>query len=56
MLYRSKSITHLYQSIGSLVRYSDYSLTEIEGMIPYEFEIYSSILVKQLKDEKKKHG
>ncbi len=41
-----------------MVRYSDYSLTEIEAMIPYELEIYTSILLKQLEEEKqkRKHG
>ena len=39
-----------------MVRYSDYTLTEIENMIPYELEIYSSILIQQLKEEKKKRN
>ena len=52
-LYTSKNLTDYYQNIGSMVRYSDYSLTEIEEMIPYELDIYSSILIKQLRDEKK---
>lgn len=39
-----------------MVRYSDYTLTELENMIPYEFEIFAAILYKQLKDEKKKNG
>lgn len=42
--------------IGNMVRYSDYTLTEIENMIPYEFEIYSAILMKQLKEEKQKRN
>jgi hypothetical protein len=46
----------LYESIGALVRYSDYTLIEIENFIPYEFDIYSSILLSQIKEEKKKHN
>jgi hypothetical protein len=53
-LYKSKNIVNLYKSVGAMVRYSDYSLTEIENMIPYEFDIYSSILMEQIQEEKKK--
>jgi len=35
-----------------MVRYSDYTLAEINGMIPYEFEIFYSILINQIKAEK----
>ena len=55
-LYLSKNIVVYYQSIGNLVRYSDYSLSEIENMIPYEMEIFSSILMKQLQEEKAKNA
>ena len=51
-LYTAKNLVQYYQGIGSFVRYSDYSLTEIENMIPYELDIYSTILMKQLQDEK----
>lgn len=53
-LYTSKSLTKYYQALGTMTRYSDYTLTEIENMIPYEMEIYSAILIKQLKEEKQK--
>jgi hypothetical protein len=53
-LFTAKDISTYYRNIGQMVRYSDYSLTEIEAMIPYEFEIYSAILSKQLQDEKVK--
>jgi hypothetical protein len=36
-----------------MVRYSDYTLSEINEMIPYEFDIFYSILVKQLQKEKR---
>ena len=55
-VYRSKNIVSHYNNIGTMVRYSDYSLSEINDMIPYEFEIYSAILTKQLKEEKAKNG
>jgi len=46
----------MYQSIGIMVRYSNYALYEIENLIPYEFNIYMAILQQQLKDEKKKNA
>jgi hypothetical protein len=46
-------MVQLYEMIGNMTRYSDYTLTEIENMIPYEFDIYSSILLKQIQEEKK---
>lgn len=56
-LYTSKDLTDYYQGIGQMVRYGNYSLNEIENMIPYEFEIYTAILIQQLKKEKnKKNG
>lgn len=55
-LYKSKDISNYYRNIGAMVRYSDYSLSEIEAMIPYEFEIYSAILVKQIQDENKENA
>lgn len=55
-IYRSKSIVSHYTNIGTMVRYSDYTLEDINNMIPYEFEIYSAILTKQLKEEKAKNG
>jgi hypothetical protein len=39
-----------------MVRYSEYALSDIEGMIPYEFEIYTAILLNQLTEEKKKRN
>jgi len=53
-LYTAKDISNYYRNIGSMVRYSDYSYDEILNMIPYEMEIYSSILAKQIQEEKNK--
>ena len=53
-MYKSKSIITCYKDIGTFVKYSNYSLTEINEMIPYEFDIYYNILIKQLKDEQAK--
>jgi len=39
----------------ALMQYHKYSLTEIENMIPFEREIYVSLLVQYLEEEKQKH-
>jgi hypothetical protein len=36
------------------MQYHKYSLTEIEGMIPFEREIYVAMLVKYLEEEKQR--
>jgi len=38
----------------SLMQHHKYSLTEIEEMIPFEREIYVSLLVKHLEEEKQR--
>ena len=52
LVFSYNNLMNYYSEIGYLVRYSNYSLTEIEMMLPFEFDIFSSILLKQLKDEK----
>lgn len=34
------------------MQHHNYSLTELENMIPWEREVYVSLLLKHLKDEK----
>ena len=38
----------------SLLQYHNYSLRELEEMIPFEREIYVAMLVQHLEEEKKK--
>jgi len=38
------------------MQYHKYSLTEIEDMIPFEKEIYVSLLLKYLEEQKNKAG
>jgi len=37
-----------------LIQHHKYSLTELEGMIPWEREVYLAMLVQHLKEEKEK--
>jgi len=36
----------------AMMQHHNYSLTELENMIPWEREVYVSLLLKHLKDEK----
>jgi hypothetical protein len=36
----------------SLIQYHKYSLTDIENMIPFEREVYISMLIQYLEEEK----
>jgi len=45
-----------YKTNFGLMQYHKYSLTEIEDMIPFEKEIYVSLLLKYLEEQKNKAG
>jgi hypothetical protein len=36
------------------MQYHKYSLTEIENLIPWEREVYTSLLIQHIKEEKQK--
>jgi hypothetical protein len=38
----------------ALMQYHKYSLTELEGMIPFEREVYVYMLIEYLEEEKKR--
>lgn len=52
------SLTNMYITNFSLMQYHNYSLTELENMIPFEREIYLQLLkqhiVQQNKEQKTK--
>ena len=39
----------------ALMQYHKYSLTEIENMIPWERDVYVSLLQQHLEEEEQKH-
>lgn len=49
-----ESAINLYKTNFALIQYHKYSLEELENMIPFEREIYVSLLVKHLEEEKQK--
>lgn len=46
-----------YKTVFSMVQHHKYSLTEIENMLPYEFDIYVDMLAAYIREveEKNKH-
>ena len=51
-----ESLASLYQTNFSLMQYHKYSLTELENMIPWEREIYVSLLVNYIKELESKRN
>ena len=48
------SLMNHYKTNFALMQHHKYSLTELENMYPFEREIYTSMLVKHLEEEKSK--
>jgi hypothetical protein len=42
---------NIYKTNFAMMQHHHYSLTDIESMIPWEREIYVSMLVKHIQDE-----
>jgi len=49
-----ESLVNLYNTNFQLMHHFKYSLTEIENMLPWEREIYISMLVTHLQEEAEK--
>jgi hypothetical protein len=49
------SLMNHYKTNFALIQHHKYSLTELENMFPFEREIYTSMLVKHLEEEKAKN-
>ena len=49
-----ESLANFYKTNFALMQYHNYSLTEIENMIPFERDIYVALLTKFLEEEKQR--
>jgi hypothetical protein len=49
-----ESLANYYKMNFSLLQFHKYSLDEIEGMIPFEREVYVALLIQHLEEEKQK--
>lgn len=54
MSLQSENLKNHYMTNFALMQHHKYSLTELENMIPWEREIYVSLLSNYLKEEKEK--
>ena len=48
------NLANYYQTNFSLMQHHKYSLTELENMIPYEREIYTTMLIRFLEEEEER--
>jgi hypothetical protein len=46
-----ESLANMYQLNFALMQHHKYSLTELEGMIPFEREIYVNMLMNYLEEQ-----
>ena len=49
-----ESVLNYYSTNFQLMQHHKYSLTELEGMMPWEREIYIMLLLQHLKEEKER--
>ena len=49
-----EDLQNYYQMNFALMQYHKYSLTEIEEMIPFERDVYVSLLVRYLEEERQR--
>lgn len=45
------SLGNMFQTNFAMMQHYKYSLTELENMIPWEREVYLSLLLKYIKEE-----
>ena len=48
------TLANYYRTNFGMMQHHNYSLTELENMIPWEREIYIGLLIKYLEEEKKR--
>jgi len=54
MLLSHNTLANYYSTVFALVQHHKYSITEVERLIPYERDIYISMLQEFLKKEKER--
>jgi len=48
------NLNNYYQTNFAMMQHHKYSLTELENMVPWEREIYLTLLIKYLEEENEK--
>ena len=54
MIFRHDNLKNYYRTNFSLIQHHKYSLTELENMLPWEREIYISMLSQYIEEENEK--
>jgi hypothetical protein len=49
-----ENLANYYKLNFALMQYHKYSLAEIENMIPFEREVYTTLLIQYLEEEKQR--
>ena len=49
------SLYNYYKTNFGMMQHHNYSLTELENMMPWEREIYVGLLLEHIKEEKERH-
>jgi hypothetical protein len=49
-----ENLANYYKLNFALMQYHKYSLAEIEDMIPFEREVYTTLLIQYLEEEKQR--
>lgn len=54
MTFCYETLANHYKTNFALMQHHKYSLTELEGMIPWERDVYLSMLLQYLEEEREK--
>lgn len=54
LIFRHDNLSNYYKTNFSLMQHHKYSLTELENMMPWERDIYISLLIQYIEDENQK--
>lgn len=54
MMFSHETLENYYQTNFALMKYHNYSLTELEEMYPFEREIYLILVENWVREEKEK--
>ena len=54
IIFRHDNLRNHYQTNFSLMQHHKYSLTELDNMIPWERDIYVSMLIQYIEQENEK--
>jgi len=54
LIFRHDTLSNYYKTNFSLIQHHKYSLHELEGMIPWERDIYVAMLTQHIEEENQK--